>query len=126
MLAYIAIVTGRGGGTYIELIPLSHQSIVQQMPVHLRLDQHQINEQDYGIVLNVFVAEAAAVLADREAHSMAGGFVVGAGVFGVQSLDGIAALYADRHFIDVSGILIGTQMEETRYWRAWFRDSRGW
>ena len=77
-------------------------------------------------MLDVFIAETSAVLAHGQSHSMAGRFVVGAGVFGVQSLDGIAALYADRHFIDVSGILIGTQMEETRYWRAWFRDSRGW
>ena len=52
-------------------------------------------------MLDVFIAETSAVLAHGQSHSMAGRFVVGAGVFGIKSLDGIAALYADWHFIDV-------------------------
>ena len=53
-------------------------------------------------MLDVFIAETSAVLAHGQSHSMASGFVVGAGVFGVEGLDGIAALYADWHFIDAS------------------------
>jgi hypothetical protein len=48
-------------------------------------------------MLDVFVAEFPAVLADRETHPMATGAVIGAEVFGVESLDRIATFYADGH-----------------------------
>lgn len=80
------------GSTYIKLIPIAHQRVVQQVAVHLllkarrtsaqparhclhgsgatathlRLDQDQIDEQNDVVMLDVFVAEAPAVLADRE------------------------------------------------------------
>jgi hypothetical protein len=47
----------------------------------------------------VFIAESATVLADSEAYSMAAGFIVCAGVFGVESLDWIPTFYADWHRI---------------------------
>lgn len=56
MLLYVG---ERWQGTYVELVLLSHQCVVQQMPIdlqlvsndhgadvqtYLRLDQHQVNE----------------------------------------------------------------------------------
>jgi primosomal protein N'' len=35
-------------------------------PAYLRLDQHKIDEQDYEVMFDVFVAEAAAILAHRQ------------------------------------------------------------
>ncbi len=51
------------------------------------------------IVLYVFVAEPAAVLAHSESHSMAAGLVICARVVGVEGLDGISTFYADWHRI---------------------------
>ncbi len=45
---------------------------------YLWLDQDQIDKQDDKVMLDVFVAEAAAVLAHREADIVATGFVTGA------------------------------------------------
>jgi hypothetical protein len=71
--------------------------ILFSIRTHLRFDQNKINKQDYKIMLDVFVAEFPAVLADRETHPMATGAVIGAEVFGVESLDRIATFYADGH-----------------------------
>ncbi|KAF4637283.1 hypothetical protein G7Y89_g809 [Cudoniella acicularis] len=92
---------------------LSHQGIMQQMAVHLgasvipkpaqqphtylRFDQYQINKKNYKIVLYIFIAEPATVLANCEAHTMATGPVISARIFGVEGLDGIATFYADGH-----------------------------
>lgn len=48
-------------------------------------------------MLDVFVAEAPAVLAYGEAHAVAAGLVVRAGVFGIEGLDREAAFDADGH-----------------------------
>lgn len=92
------------GATYIKLIPIAHQCVMQQMPIHLmvsshqpsssrspdaqqqathlRLDQDQIDKQDNIVMLNIFVAKAAAVLADREPDVVAARLVTtGVGVF---------------------------------------------
>ena len=50
-------------------------------------------------MLYVFVAESTAILADCEAHSMAAGAIIGAGILGIEGLDGIATFYADGHFM---------------------------
>lgn len=50
-------------------------------------------------MLYIFIAEPSAVLAYCEPHSMAAGFVICAGVVGVEGLDGIATFYADGHRI---------------------------
>jgi hypothetical protein len=50
-------------------------------------------------MLYIFVAESTTVLANSEADSMAAGSVIGARVFGIKSLNGIATLYADWHRI---------------------------
>lgn len=48
---------------------------------HLRLDQDQVDEQDDVVMLDVFVAEAPAVLADREPDVVAARLVpAGVGV----------------------------------------------
>ena len=65
----------------------------------MRLDQYQVNEEYHIVVLYVFIAEASAVLADRETYAMAAGAVICAGVFGVEGLDGKATFYADWHRI---------------------------
>lgn len=85
------------------------------MAIHLWLDQDQINEQDYGIMLYVFIAEPSAILAHCEPHSMAAGLVIGAGIFGIEGLDWIAAFYADWHFID--GSMLPVSSRNSRYVR---------
>lgn len=118
---------GRGFGSlaYIKLVSVSHQRIVQQMPIylkldqkkksvsisqnvtssfyppavlnrhrhqqtHLGLDQDQVDEQDDVVVLDILVAEATAVLADRQADVVAAGPRP-------QRLNRMTAFYADRH-----------------------------
>ena len=76
------------------------------METNLRLNQHQIDKQHYEIVLDVFIREALAVWALREAHAFAEGAVVGFGVCGVEGGDGVAAGDAYWHcccYIVVSG-----------------------
>jgi hypothetical protein len=48
-------------------------------------------------MLDIFVTEASAVLANRKAYAMAAGLVIGAGVFCVKGLDWISAFYTDWH-----------------------------
>ena len=45
----------------------------------------------------IFIAESSAVLADSKTNTMTAGLVIGAGVFGIQKLDRIAAFYANWH-----------------------------
>jgi hypothetical protein len=63
----------------------------------LWLNQNEIYKEDDVVVFNVFVAEAAAVLAHGEPHAVAAGLVIGAGVFSVERLDWISAFYTDWH-----------------------------
>jgi len=104
--------------SYIKLVMFSHQSIMQQMPVHLdilvdaetvsflhthlRFNQHQVNEKYHKVMFHVFIAEAATVLAYCESYSMTTGAIIGARVFGVEGLDRVAAFYADWHCMDLS------------------------
>lgn len=48
---------------YIKLISLSHQRIMQQMPIDLRFDQDQVYKDNHEVMFDVFVTELAAVLA---------------------------------------------------------------
>lgn len=66
------------------------------MPVHLRLDEDEVDEEHHEVVLDVLVAEAAAVATDGQADVVAGGFVAGAGA--PEGVDGVAAFDADGHF----------------------------
>lgn len=84
---------------YVKLIPLSHQRIVQQMPVNLRLDQDQIDEYDHEVMLDIFIAEMPTILAYRQSHALAAGRFICALVFGVKSLDGKATFYTNRHLM---------------------------
>ena len=70
------------GNTYIKPQPslMFPQPIKQQVPVHLRLDQHQVDEQHHEIVFDVFVRELLAYGALGQADAFAEGAVVGFGV----------------------------------------------
>ena len=59
--------------------------------------EHQINKKHHKIMLNIFIAKPPTVLANRQSNTMAGRFVVCAGVLCVQGFDRIAAFYAYRH-----------------------------
>lgn len=52
-------------------------------------------------MLYVFIAETTAVLAYREAYAMTRGAIIGARVFGVESLNGVPAFYTDWHCRDL-------------------------
>lgn len=62
---------------------------------HLRLDQDEVDEQHDKVVLDVLVAEAPAVLADRQPDVVAARLVAAA--LAPERLDGVSALNADRH-----------------------------
>ena len=62
---------------------------------HLRFDQDQVDKQHDEIVLDVLVAEAAAVLAHRQPDVVATRLVAAA--LAPERLDGVPALYADGH-----------------------------
>lgn len=81
----------------IKLVVGAHQRIVQQVPVYLRLDEHEVNEEHHEIVLDIFVAETPTVFAYCQAHPVARGLVVCAGVLCVQRLNWITAFNADGH-----------------------------
>jgi hypothetical protein len=51
---------------YVKLIMIPHQRIMQQVAVHLRLDEHQVDEHDDIVMLDVLVAKVAAFLAHRQ------------------------------------------------------------
>lgn len=68
---------------------------MEEVAEDLGLNEDEVDEEDDKVMLDVFVGEAAAVLADGEAHAVV--FVVGAGVLRVQRLDGVAAFDADGH-----------------------------
>lgn len=83
------------------------------MPIDLRFDQDQVDEDNHKIMLDIFVAELPAVLAYCQAHAVAAGIFVGALIFGVECFDWKSALYTDWHLIEQM-IFGGTKME-TRY-----------
>lgn len=65
--------------------------------MYLRLDQDQIDEEHYEVVLHVFICEALASWTLRQAHALAQRAVVGFAVRGVECFDGIPAGDADWH-----------------------------
>lgn len=48
-------------------------------------------------MLDIFVAEASAILTDSKAYAMTTGLVVGARVFCIEGLDWITTFYTDWH-----------------------------
>ena len=70
---------------------------MQQVPINLGLDEDQVDEQDHEVVLDILVAEAAAVPAHREPDVMPARFVAGARILRPQRLDGVPAFNAHRH-----------------------------
>lgn len=64
---------------------------------HLRLDQDQVNEQYYQIVLHIFVREAFAARTLRQPYAFPEGAVIGFAIGCVERADGISAFDAYRH-----------------------------
>lgn len=60
-------------------------------------NQNQINEENHKVMFDILVAEPAAVFADRKAHAMAAGLVIGSRIFGIEGLDWISTFYTDWH-----------------------------
>ena len=54
----------------VELVALAHEGVVQQVAVNLGLDEDEVDEEHHEVVLDVLVAEAAAVLAHRQPDVM--------------------------------------------------------
>lgn len=71
-------ICARLGLTYSKLVIIPHQGIVQQMPVNLGLDQDEVDEEDDEVMLDVFVAKPAAILAHRQPDIVPAGLVAGA------------------------------------------------
>jgi hypothetical protein len=91
---------------YIPILASASQPLSSaKRTTHLWLNQHQIDEQDHKIMLDIFVAELPAIFADGQAHPMAAGLVIGARVFGIEGLDWIATFYADGHCMRIWGML---------------------
>ena len=67
------------------------QLLQDERPSYLGLDQHQIDEQNDHIMLDIFVGEALAPRTLRQSHTLAQRFVVGFAVGRVQCLDWEAA-----------------------------------
>lgn len=78
---------------------------MQQMSVHLRFDQDEVDEQHHKVVLDVLVAEPAAVLAHRQADIVARRLVACA--LAPESLDGVFAFDADWHGVIVISFSFG-------------------
>lgn len=64
---------------------------------YLWFDQHQIDEEDDIVMLDVFVGETLAARALGQADALAERVIVGLAVGGVKVGDGIGAFDADRH-----------------------------
>lgn len=68
-------------GFFTSVLQIPTPTAAQQS-THLRFDQDQIDKQDNIVMFDIFVAEAAAVLADREPDVVAARLVTtGVGVF---------------------------------------------
>lgn len=75
------------------------------MPIDLRLDQDEIDKQHDEVMLDIFIAEAPAVLADGQAYVVAARRVARARVLRPKRLDRVAALDADGHFVVISSYM---------------------
>lgn len=73
--------------TNLQIIIVSAQPIEQQVSIHLRLDQHQIDEQDDKVMFHVFVGELLAARTLGQAHAFAQRAVIGFAVGTVELRD---------------------------------------
>lgn len=67
----------RGRGSYIESIVISAESVVEQMPIDLRLDQDQVYEEDDKVMFDIFVCKALAAWALRQPDTLAQRTIIG-------------------------------------------------
>lgn len=66
---------------------------------HLRLDQNQVDKQNHKVILDVFIGEALAPRALRQAYTFPQGSIIGAAVRAIQMRNWVGALDADRHVV---------------------------
>lgn len=83
--------------SYIKLVQVAHQRVVQQVSVHLRLDEDEVDKDDDKVVLDILVAEPAAVATDRQPDVVPAGPVAGTRVLRPERLHRVLALDADGH-----------------------------
>ncbi|KAJ6262409.1 hypothetical protein Dda_3217 [Drechslerella dactyloides] len=91
--------------TYVGLVVFGNlQPVEQQMAVDLRLDEHEVDEEDDKVVLDVLVGKVLAARALRQAHGAARLAVVG----------GLRGRVEDRHGYD---IVVASRLGEFVWWR---------
>lgn len=99
---------------------------MQQMTVDLGFNEDEVDEQHDKVVLDVLVAEAAAVLAHSEADIVAARRIACARVLRPQRLDRVPAFDADRHFVLLFGVLMKEEsVRSSSYLRERSRGIRG-
>lgn len=81
----------------VEAVAVAHQRVVQQVAVDLGLDQHQVDEEHHVVVLDVLVAEAAAVLAHRQPDVVPAARPARRAVLRPERAHRVPALDADGH-----------------------------
>lgn len=70
---------------------------MQQVAVDLRLDEDEVDKDDDKVMLNILVAELAAVATNGQPDIVSAGLVTRARVLGPERLDWVLALDADGH-----------------------------
>lgn len=105
---------GVGEGVYVEPVVFASKAVEEEVSVdlasqlpcitssavaetYLRLDQDQVNEQHHEVMLDILVGELLAARTLCESHAFSQRAVVRLRVLSIESLDGVAALYADGH-----------------------------
>jgi len=84
--------------TYVKSIVLATKPVEEEVPVHLRLDQDQVNEQHDEVMLDVFVGKPLAARTLGEPDAFAQRPVIRLAVCRVQLVDRIATLNTYGHF----------------------------
>lgn len=74
---------------------------MQQVAVHLRLDEDEVDKDYDKVVLNILVAKLTAVAAHSQSDVMAAGLVTGTRVLGPERLDRVLTLDADGHRVEL-------------------------
>jgi hypothetical protein len=82
--------------THVEAVPIAHQRVVEEMPIDLRLDEDEVDEEHDKVMLYVLIAETTAITTDGESDAVAAGLVSCARA--PQCANWRATFYADGHF----------------------------
>ena len=95
----------------MKLVVPMPDTVEEQVPIDLRLDQDEVYEEHHEVVLYIFVGEALAARALRQADALAQRPVIGLAVRAVEEVDGEPTFYADRHLALRAGRLSGGIVE---------------